>query len=79
MSDDKFFDNPDIIGVEVIWWYDGTAYWLDTKTNQKYSRISYIPISEDELCRYGNIYKVKQTGDCDYKTLSGREDKASLS
>lgn len=60
------------IGVEVWWRYDWIAYYLDK--GKKYSRVAHIPIEEDELCKYGKIYKVEQIGDYDFKIISERPD-----
>lgn len=68
----------DIWGIEYRWWYDWVACWEDRNTWKRYSVRAHIPIDDDELCRYGNIYKVEHDWDdpfnFDYKILSERPD-----
>lgn len=61
------------IWVEVLGWYDWIAFYLDK--GKKYSRVAHIPLEDDELCKYGKIYKVEQVWDYDFKIISEREDK----
>lgn len=63
-----------LIWIEVLWWYDWIAYWKDENW-KRLSRVAMKPIDDDELCRYGKIYKVEQIGEYDYKVISQREDK----
>lgn len=70
---------PGIWGAEDRNWYDGIAYYYDINTWQRYSRCGY-PIEQDEMCKYGKIYKVERVidwpGELDYhyKILSERPD-----
>ena len=61
------------IWVEVPWWYDWIAFFLDK--GKKYSRVAHLPLEDDELCKYWRIYKVKPIGEYYFKILSEREDK----
>lgn len=64
-----------VIGVEIPWRYDWIAFYLDEETWQRYSR-RWNPIEKDEVCRWGNIYKVEFHDEfgCDYTILSSRPD-----
>lgn len=64
-----------IIWIEIPGRYDGIAYRLDQNTWQRYSRAWY-PIADDEVCRYGYVYKVEFYDDrwIKYKILSRRPD-----
>lgn len=64
-----------IIWVELPGRYDGIAFWLDQDTWQRYSRAWY-PIENDEVCRWGKVYKVEFYDKrwCKYKILSRRPD-----
>lgn len=64
-----------IIWVEIPGRYDWIAYYLNQETWQRYSRKGY-PIENDEVCRYGNIYKVEFLDErwTEYKILSSRLD-----
>lgn len=70
---------PEIRGIEDWNWYDGIAYYENKNTKQRYSRAGY-PIANDEMCKYGKIYKVEciqdWPGRFDYhwKILSERLD-----
>lgn len=70
---------PDIWGMEDWNWYDWIAYYYNINTKQRYSRNGY-PIADDEMCKYGNIYKVEHIVDgpgrfdYHYKILSVRPD-----
>lgn len=62
-------------GIEVLGWYDWIAYWIDDKW-QRRSRVALIPIGENEMCKYGNIYKVSWSEEDNiYHIISQREDK----
>ena len=69
----------DIIWIEDPIWYDGICMYQDSKWN-KYSTRAYLPLDDDEMCRYWYIYKVKQIIDWDgpynyhYEILSKRLD-----
>lgn len=69
-----------VIWVEDYNRYDGIAYYLDEETWQRYSRNGY-PIANDEMCKYGEVFKVKiiktweWTWDYKFEILSSREDK----
>lgn len=63
-----------LIGVEVLWWYDGIAYRLDDDW-QRYSVKKKKPIWGNELCRLWRIYKVVKVWEYDYNILDVREDK----
>lgn len=64
-----------VIGVEIPGRYDWIAFYLDQDTWQRYSRKGY-PIENDEVCRYGNVYKVKFYDEwwVKYDILSSRPD-----
>lgn len=68
-----------VIGVEHPLWYDWVAYYLDETTWQRYSRNGY-PISDDEMCKYGEVFKVKiikvweSDWDIKFEVLSRRPD-----
>lgn len=74
----------DVIWVEDWNWYDWVAYYLDESTWQRYSR-NWYPISGDEMCKYGKIYKVKEVitwewrFDYHYEILSERPDQEPTS
>lgn len=59
--------------VEVRWRYDWIAYRTNER-GKKFSRDNKIPIADNELCKYGKIYKVKQIGDYDFRIISERPD-----
>ena len=62
-----------LISVEVKWWYDWTAYYMDN-SNNKYSVIWKMPIDDDELCARGMIYKVRWIDEYTPEMLSSRKD-----
>lgn len=62
-----------LISVEVRWWYDWTAYYID-QANNKYSVIGKMPMDDDELCLRWMIYKVKWIDDYTPQMLSSRKD-----
>jgi hypothetical protein len=66
-------DDHELIWIEVRWWYDWVSHWEDKEWN-KYSRVWLVPLLQNELCKWGKIYTVEQTGDYDYKILSERDD-----
>ena len=67
------------IWIEDPIWYDG-IYCYQAPDGTKYSKRAHIPIEEDEMCKYWNIYKVElvkhsdEPFDYDYKILSKRPD-----
>lgn len=63
------------VSVEVVWWYDWTAYYYDPEEKQRYSVVAHVSIKDDELCRRWMIYKTKQIGNYDFKVLDYRIDK----
>ena len=63
----------DRIGIEVRGRYDWISHRQD-KEWKNYSRVSHKPLAEDELCRYGKIYKVEAIDDYTFRTLSERDD-----
>lgn len=71
-----------VIGIEDWNRYDGIAYYLDEETWQRYSRNGY-PIANDEMCKYGEIFKVKiiktweWNWDYKFEVLSRRPDTAT--
>lgn len=71
---------PEIIGVEIPWWYDWIAYYFNKETWQRYSRAWY-PIENDEVCRYWEVFKVEFYDKrwIKYKILSRRPDNNATS
>ena len=63
----------DLLWCEVRGWYDGIAYYVD-KDGNKLSKIAKIPIADNELCKYGFIWKVIKTDPQTYMLLSCRPD-----
>jgi len=47
--------------IEVWWRYDWIAYYEDKNTWERFSKYAHIPIANDELCKYGKIYKVRHS------------------
>ncbi len=64
--------------IEVRWWYDWIAYYEDKNTWERFSKYAHIPIANDELCKYGKIYKVRHSWeeyDYNFIIVSERDDK----
>ena len=62
-----------LVWVEVLWWYDWISHWVDKEWNM-YSRRSFKPMEQWELCKYWYIYKVIQKWDHTFEIISKRED-----
>lgn len=63
--------------IEVWWWYDWIAYYEDKNTWERFSKYAHIPIANDELCKYGKIYKVRHSWeqyDFNFIIVSERDD-----
>lgn len=61
------------IWIEVRWWYDWIAYYQDKEWN-RYSVVAYLPLKDNELCKYWKIYTVEQVWQYNFKYLSVRDD-----
>lgn len=58
-----------IIGVESMARYDWISHRLCQKCGTKFSRLAYSVLKDDELCRWGRIFKVEWTSDYEYKIV----------
>lgn len=76
--DNYKMSTSNLTGIEDRNRYDWIAYYEDEEWN-RYSR-NYHPIEKDEMCKWGNIYKVEEVRDGDgrfdyhWKILSVRKD-----
>lgn len=59
--------------IEVLWWYDWISHRVDEEWN-KLSRMSKLPMFDNELCKYWKIYTVEQIWDYKYKIINERDD-----